>query len=227
VRTLDVRPGQAVDMTVRVTAAGSGTPVGEVSVALDGNVFTSGTLSDGSAEVSGWIPAGLTGPVTLTARFTPATATWNTSQVTVDAVVIPYAPPTVTLTVGAFEHRIGQAEQLQAVATVSDPSAPLDTGAPLSVRDDTGALLGTGSWLSNGTAILTITPVHGGARTLTATYTYGGGKQTTSVPLPMTVRGVTAPLTVTAAGPAAVGRHVGVRVTLGTLPAGSPTRAGR
>ncbi|MCW2698406.1 MAG: hypothetical protein JWR62_3491, partial [Modestobacter sp.] len=220
VRTLDVRPGQAVDMTVRVTAAGSGTPVGEVSVALDGNVFTSGTLSDGSAEVSGWIPAGLTGPVTLTARFTPATATWNTSQVTVDAVVIPYAPPTVTLTVGAFEHRIGQAEQLQAVATVSDPSAPLDTGAPLSVRDDTGALLGTGSWLSNGTAILTITPVHGGARTLTATYTYGGGKQTTSVPLPMTVRGVTAPLTVTAAGPAAVGRHVGVRVTLGTLPAG-------
>ncbi|HEY0506622.1 MAG TPA: choice-of-anchor Q domain-containing protein [Blastococcus sp.] len=222
VHTANLLPGRPADMTVHVTAAGT-TPTGRVTVAINGGVFTEGVLTDGRAEVTGWVPDGVTGPITLTASYAPETVSWNPSQVTVDATVRSYVPPTVTLTVSPAAHRIGQPEQLHAVAAVTDPFALLDTGTPLAVHDDTGALLGTGSWLSNGTAILTITPAHGGTRTLTATYGYGGGKQATSAPLTLTVRGVSAPLTVTATGPAAVGQWVGIRVALGALPDGLAT----
>jgi predicted outer membrane repeat protein len=218
VTTPNLRPGQPVAMTVRVTAA-VGTPAGEVTVSFGGDVFATGTLVDGRADVAGTVPAGATGPVTLTARYLPALPAWRASQVAVAATVVPFAPPSVVLSVAPGTHRIGVPESLGAAVRSSDPAAPLDTSAGLEVRDDTGALVGRGTWLSNGTADLTITPVHAGDRTLTATYRYGDGKQGTSQPLALRVQGVQVPLTVTAQGPAAVGRHLVVRVT-GQVPAG-------
>jgi hypothetical protein len=223
VTTPNLRPGQPVAMTVRVTTP-TGTPAGEVAVSFGGDVFATGTLVDGRADVAGTVPAAATGPVTLTARYLPALPTWNASSAVVAATVVPFAPPSVELSVGAGEHRIGVPEPLGAVVRSSDPGAPLDTSAGLEVRDDTGALVGTGTWLPTGAAYLTITPAHAGDRTLTATYRYGDGKVGTSQPLALRVRGVHIPLTVTAPATGDVGRHVDVQVVLGPVPAGIDPR---
>jgi hypothetical protein len=220
VHTLNLRPGQPVAMTVNVSTPNSSTtPTGSVTVALNGQDFAFGTLSGGHADVTGWIPQTLTGPITLTARYSPDVSEWNTSQTSVGANVIDYVPPIVTLSVGGFDYQVGHAYQMGVSARVVDPSAPLDLDTPFSVYDDTGALLGTGSWLSNGSAMVTFTPAHGGTRLITVHFSYAGGKSGTSQPLVLGVAGTPLPLTATASGPAGVEQWVFVHVTA-AVPAG-------
>ena len=225
VHTPNLRPGQPVAMTVNVGTPNSATtPTGSVIVAINGQDFAYGTLTGGHADVIGWIPQTLSGPITLTARYGPDASDWNASQTSVAATVIDYVPPIVTLSVGSFAYQVGHPYQMSVFARSVDPSAPLDLAAPLSVHDDTGALLGTGSWLSNGSSVVTFTPAHGGTHLITVDFSYGGGKSATSQPLALGVRGTPVRLTATASGPAAVEQWVFVHVTA-AVPAGTTAGA--
>jgi len=179
---------QALSVTVGVAASGGGaTPTG--SVVLSSGSYTSAAtaLSGGSATIN--IPAGslAAGAATLTATYTPDSASsvaYKTSSGTAPVTV--NAPPAPTLSVALSSSSITTLQPLTVTVTAS--GTPIPTG---SVVLSSGSYTSSSTTLNSGVAVITIPAgsLAAGNDTVTATYTpdssssstYGSGTKTASV----------------------------------------------
>jgi uncharacterized repeat protein (TIGR03803 family) len=163
---------QALTVTVAVSG-GSGNPTPTGSVILTSGSFTSaaGTLSGGSATIS--IPAGslAVGSDTLTATYTPDSAsstTYNTGAGTSSVSVTSPITPTVTLSAASS---ITTVQALTVSVAVNGGSgSPTPTG---SVTLTSGSYTSAAATLSSGSATISVPAgsLAAGSDTLKVTYT--------------------------------------------------------
>jgi hypothetical protein len=165
-----INTAQTLSVAIAVSGT-SGTPTG--SVILSGGGYTSAatTLSSGAATIA--IPAGslAAGSDTLTAKYTPDSAssgTYNSASGTASVTVTsPTATPTVTVTPASGS--ITTAQSLSVAIAVSGTS-----GTPTgSVILSSGGYTSAATTLSSGAATITIPAgsLAAGSDTLTAKYT--------------------------------------------------------
>ncbi len=162
----------AQSLAVTIAVAGtSGTPTGSVALSSGSYTSSAATLSSGSATIT--IPAGslAAGSDTLTAKYTPdsaSSATYNSASGTASVTVTaPATTPTVTVTPASSS--ITTAQSLSVTIAVSGPS-----GTPTgSVVLSSGSYTSSATSLTSGSATITIPAgsLAAGTDTLTAKYT--------------------------------------------------------
>jgi len=162
----------AQSLAVTITVSGSsGTPTGSVVLSSGSYTSSAATLSSGSATIT--IPAGslAAGSDTLTAKYTPdsaSSATYNSASGTASVTVTqPATTPTVTVTPASGS--ITTAQSLSVTIAVSGSS-----GTPTgSVVLSSGSYTSSAATLSSGSATITIPAgsLAAGSDTLTAKYT--------------------------------------------------------
>jgi hypothetical protein len=162
----------AQSLAVTITVSGSsGTPTGSVVLSSGSYTSSATTLSSGSAAIT--IPAGslATGSDTLTAKYTPdsaSSASYNSASGTASVTVTqPATTPTVTVTPASSS--ITTAQSLSVTVAVSGSS-----GTPTgSVVLSSGSYTSSATTLSSGSATITIPAgsLAAGTDTLTAKYT--------------------------------------------------------
>ena len=173
-----IRTTQSLSVNVTVTGAGA-TPTGSVVLSSGSYTSSGAALNSGSATIT--IPAGslATGSDTLTARYTPDSASSSayngasgTSSVTVTQSV---TTPTVTVTPASSSIRTTQS--LSVNVTVTGAGAT-PTG---SVVLSSGSYTSSGAALNSGSATITIPAgsLATGSDTLTARYTPDSGSSAT------------------------------------------------
>ncbi len=202
-----ITTAQALNITVGISG-GSGNPTPTGSVTLSGSGYTSAstTVSGGSVTIT--IPSGAlaTGTDTLTATYTPdsaSSATYNsaTGKTSVTVTALGKNASTITATPASA---IITNEQADAVAiTVTGVSGqPTPTGTVTLTSES----YSTQQTLANGAASITIPAgsLSGGADTLTATYsgdgTYAGSSGTAAVTVSPVVVAATVPSGVSPGG---------------------------
>jgi len=162
----------AQSLSVTITVSGSnGTPTGSVVLSSGSYTSASTTLSAGSASIT--IPAGqlATGADTLTAKYTPdsaSSANYSSASGT-GTVTVTQAVATPTVTVTPASGSITTAQSLSVTITVSGSN-----GTPTgSVVLSSGSYMSATTTLSSGSATITIPAgqLATGADTLTAKYT--------------------------------------------------------
>jgi len=165
-----ITTAQSFGVTIVVSGT-SGTPTGSVVLSSGSYTSSGATLSSGSATIT--IPAGslAAGADTLTARYTPDSAsssTYSSASGTASVTVTqPVTTPTVTVTPAS--NNITLAQNLGVTIAVSGTS-----GTPTgSVVLSSGSYTSSATTLSTGSAIMTIPAgsLATGTDTLTAKYT--------------------------------------------------------
>ena len=165
-----IKASQTLAVTVTVSGA-SGAPTGSVILTSGSYGSSAAPLANGSASIT--IPAGslATGSDTLTAKYTPdsaSTAAYNTASGTA-SVTVEQSPTAPTVTVTPEETTHPYAENLIVAATVKGGSAS-PTG---SVTLSSGSFTSPAVSLTSGAATFYVQPgsLAIGADTLTVTYT--------------------------------------------------------
>ena len=165
-----ITTAQSLSVTIAVSGA-SGTPTGSVVLSSGSYTSSSTTLSSGSATIT--IPAGslAAGSDTLTAKYTPDSAssgTYDSASGTASVTVTALATtPTVTVTPASSS--ITTAQSLSVTVAVAGAGAT-PTG---SVVLSSGSYTSSSTTLSSGSATITIPAgsLAAGSDTLTAKYT--------------------------------------------------------
>lgn len=177
---------QTLSVAVAVAASqGGSTPTGTIVLTSGSYTSATTTLSNGSATIS--VPAGTLAPGsnTLTATYTPDSASsvaYKTSSGTGQVTVLP--PPAMSLVLSSSS--ILSTQSLVATITVS--GSPMPTG---SIVLSSGTYTSASTALSAGVAVITVPAgsLAAGSDTLTATYTpdsasssnYSSGTKTATV----------------------------------------------
>ncbi len=181
-----ISTAQALTVTVGVAASqGGATPTGSIVLTSGSYTSASTTLSNGSAAIN--VPAGslAAGSNTLTATYTPDSASsvaYKTSTGTASVTVLP--PPALSVALASSSILTTQA----LVVTVTTSGSPTPTG---SVVLSSGSYTSASTTLNAGVALITVPAgsLAAGSDTLTATYTpdsassstYSSGTKTATV----------------------------------------------
>ncbi len=218
----------AQGLTVTVTVSGTPTPTGSVVLTSGGYTSAAATLSGGSATIN--VPAGslAKGSDTLTATYTPDTASsstyTNATGTNTETVTAAATAPTVTVT--PTPASITTAQGLAVTVTVS--GTPTPTG---SVVLTSGGYTSAVTTLSGGSATMNVPAgsLAKGTDTLTATYTPDTASSSTYTNATGTntetvTAAATAPTLTVTPSPASITTAQGLAVTVTV--GGTPTPTG-